>query len=221
MTGKLRKLAWWAQDYIYATSGQIHATLSHSPAESFRSGQLRPVVVIPGVYENWRFMLPLIKGLHAAGHPVHVVPGLHRNRLDVRSAARVVADFMEQAGLRDVVVVAHSKGGLIGKYLMVVLDHERRVRHMIAICTPFAGSRYARYLLIPSLRIFSPRDSLTLQMAREETINSRITSIFGLFDPHIPEGSGLPGAENIQLPTAGHFRILGDQGTLRTVLAHV
>jgi pimeloyl-ACP methyl ester carboxylesterase len=55
-------------------------------------------------------------------------------------------------------------------------------------------------------------------MSRELTINSRITSIYGPFDPHIPEGSVLPGATNIELPVAGHFRILGDPGPARIIV---
>lgn len=221
MRAAFRKLLWWVQDYVYAVGGQLRAAVSHEPADSFRSGERRPVIVIPGVYESWQFMLPLITGLHAAGHPVHVIPDLHRNRLAVQASAQIVARYLQQAGLQDVVIVAHSKGGLIGKYLMVALDPEVRVRHMVAICTPFAGSRYARYLFIPSLRIFSPRDALTLQMAKEERVNSRISSIYGIFDPHIPEGSVLPGAENIALPAVGHFRILGEPVTLSTVLTQM
>lgn len=221
MNGVLRKLGWWIRDYVYAVAAQIHASVSTTQAASFRTGELKAVVVIPGVYESWKFMLPLITGLHAAGHPVHVVPELHRNRLDVRSCARIVARYIQQAGLDEVAVLAHSKGGLIGKYLMVAFDGEVRITHMVAVCTPFAGSRYARYLLIPSLRIFSPRDALTLQMAKEERVNARISSLYGPFDPHIPEGSVLPGARNIQLPTAGHFRILADPVTLSTVLSEM
>ena len=52
-------------------------------------------------------------------------------------------------------------------------------------------------------------------------MNDRIVSIFGEFDPHIPEGSALPGATNITLPTGGHFRILSDPATLKFVLEAV
>jgi hypothetical protein len=74
-------------------------------------------------------------------------------------------------------------------------------------------------MLLPSLRAFSPRSAVTRQLAREERVNERITSVYGLFDPHIPEGSVLPGARNIQLDTAGHFRILAHEDTIRTILA--
>jgi pimeloyl-ACP methyl ester carboxylesterase len=214
----LQKGVWWLQDYVYAAVCQVQGTVSRVQPGSFHKGHLNPVLIIPGVYENWQFMMPLIRSIHDAGHPVHVVTVLQRNKLDVPAAARMVAQHLEEAGLRDAAIVAHSKGGLIGKYAMLNLDPEHRIQRMIAVCTPFSGSRYARYMLLPSLRIFSPRNALTLQLAREETINSRITSIYGPFDPHIPEGSVLPGATNIELPAAGHFRILGDSETARIIV---
>ena len=41
-------------------------------------------------------------------------------------------------------------------------------------------------------------------------------------DPHIPEGSALPGATNIELDAGGHFRILADPRVIAeaTRLAH-
>lgn len=214
----LQKGLWWLHDYLYAAGWQVRGMLSRVQPGSFHQGHRSPVVIIPGVYENWQFMLPLIHSIHDAGHPVHVVTVLQRNKLDVPVAARMVAQHLEEAGLRDAVIVAHSKGGLIGKFAMLNLDPEGRVDRMITVCTPFSGSRYARYMLLPSLRMFSPRNALTLQLAREEAINSRITSIYGPFDPHIPEGSVLPGATNIELPVAGHFRILGDSETARIIV---
>lgn len=214
----LQKGVWWLQDYLYAAGWQVRGMLSRVQPGSFHQGHRRPVLIIPGVYENWQFMMPLIQSIHDAGHPVHVVTVLQRNQLDVPAAARMVAQHLEEAGLRDAAIVAHSKGGLIGKYAMLMLDPEQRIDRMVTVCTPFSGSRYARYMLLPSLRIFSPRHPLTLELAREEAINSRITSIYGPFDPHIPEGSVLPGATNIELPTAGHFRILGDPETARIIV---
>ena len=214
----LQKAVWWAQDYVYAGIWQVRGFLSRVQPGSFRDGSRPPVLIIPGVYENWQFMMPLIQAIHDAGHPVHVVTVLQRNKLRVPEAAKLVAQHLEEAGLRNAILVAHSKGGLIGKYAMLSLDPEHRIDRMIAVCAPFSGSRYARYMLLPSLRIFSPRNPLTLQMSRELAINSRITSIYGPFDPHIPEGSVLPGATNIELPVAGHFRILGDSETARIIV---
>jgi pimeloyl-ACP methyl ester carboxylesterase len=219
VTSVPRAAKWWAQDYLYAGWWQLKAALSRAKPEDFASGTGRAVVVIPGIYESWQFMLPLIEALHRNGHPVHVVTLLQRNRLPVQQAAQLVADYVTRQDLHEAVLVAHSKGGLIGKYAMLKLDQETRISRMVAICSPFSGSRYARFLLVPSLRAFSPRDALTLQLAKEEDVNQRITSIFGEFDPHIPEGSLLPEARNIKLDLGGHFRILSDPRTIQAVVA--
>lgn len=219
MSTPLQAARWWAEDYLYAAGAQLRSAFSRTRPDEFLSGSGRPVVVIPGVYEDWRFMLPLVRRLHQAGHPVHVVTLLQRNLLAVPKAAELIAAYVHARDLEDVMIVAHSKGGLIGKYAMMSLDPEARVRGMVAICSPFSGSRYASFMLLPSLRAFSPRDAVTVQLSREERVNERITSVYGLFDPHIPEGSVLPGARNIQLQTGGHFRILSSEDTIRTILA--
>ncbi len=219
MSTLARNARWWVRDYVYAAGRQLRSAVSRvSPAE-FLSGTGRPVVVIPGIYEDWRFMLPLIRELHGAGHPVHVVTVLQRNRLAVPKAAALIAAHLRRLDLRDAVIVAHSKGGLIGKYAMMSLDPDRRVSRMVAVCSPFLGSRYASYMLLPSLRALSPRSAVTLQLSREQSVNERITSVYGLFDPHIPEGSALPGARNVRLDTGGHFRILAHEDTIAVVLA--
>ena len=186
----------------------------------YLSGTRRPVLVLPGIYESWHFMRPLIERLDAAGHPVHVVAALRRNQRPVEVASRIVADYVEAAGLENVLIVAHSKGGLIGKYLMLRHNPDGRIHDMVAICTPFSGSRYARLMLLPSLRAFSPGNPLTTLLARELRINTRITSVFGEFDPHIPEGSELVDGRNVKIATGGHFRILGDRSVVDLVLDH-
>lgn len=217
--GILRAAAWWAADYVYAAYWQVRATFDHRDAQSFRSGDGVPVVIIPGVYETWRFMQPLITTLHERGHPVYVIDKLRHNRRPVSDAAALVAAFLESEQLKDVVLVAHSKGGLAGKLVMSG-PAGSRVRAMVAVATPFGGSSYARLFLIPSIRSFSPSDPGILELARNVAVNERIVSIYGQFDPHIPESSELVGAKkNLRLDTGGHFRVLADPRVIAEVVA--
>ena len=204
----LRTLGWWARDYTYALVWQVRAFVSRTDPHDFLSGDRSPIVVLPGVYETWRFLEPLIRRLHDDGHPVHVIDPLGRNDRSVPVAARLVADYLEANGLGDVVLLAHSKGGLVGKYVMSLGGGGARIAGMLAVAAPFAGSRYARLMLLPSLRIFTPDDPTILALSREATVNPRIVSVYGRFDPHIPGGSRLDGAKNVELDTGGHFRIL-------------
>ena len=221
MTHLVRDAVWWIRDYAYAVAWQVRAFVSRRAPDDYLDGVLRPIVVLPGIWETWAFLRPIIDPLHRRGHPMHVLTSLGWNGRPVARTAEDVAAYLAEHDLHDVVIVAHSKGGLIGKYVMTELDPDGRVDRMVAVATPFGGSRYAPYLLLKSLRSFSPRDATTLLLSSRAGANARITSVFGLFDPHIPEGSMLEGAVNVRIETGGHFRILSDPETLAAVVAAV
>ena len=212
----LRKAAWWAADYAYAGYWQLRALFDRTDSASFASGSARPIVVLPGVYETWRFMHPLVAAMHARGHPVHIVDTLHRNERPVAEMAERVAQFLESRRLTDVILVAHSKGGLAGKLVMTGPAADR-VRSMLAIATPFGGARYARLMMSRTLRAFAPEDPSIVRIGQQLSVNARIVSVYAAFDPHIPEGSELAGAKNVRLDTGGHFRILANPRVLAEV----
>jgi triacylglycerol lipase len=210
--GLLARCWWWLLDYRYAAWWQLHGLLFPAdPAPYLRAPRTdRPVLLIPGVYENWQFMHRIARRLHEAGYPVHVVQPLGFNRGEAGRMAALVAGYLREADLRDVTIVAHSKGGLVGKRAMILPASAGRIRHMVAVNTPFSGSAYARLFLVPSIRAFSPRNRGLKALAADLSVNHRITSVYSAFDPHIPGGSHLPGARNIRLEAAGHFRVLDD-----------
>lgn len=207
MTSVIRTAGWWVADYAYAGYWQTRAFWSRRDARSFASGSNAPIVILPGVYETWKFMQPLIAELHDRGHPVHVLDRLENNRRPIGEMAKVVSDYVSNHGLTDVILVAHSKGGLAGKLVMMG-EAAPRIRAMLAVATPFGGSRYARRLPIRTLRAFSPDDPGIVELSHQVDVNARIVSIYAAFDPHIPEGSELPGAKNVRIATGGHFRVL-------------
>ncbi|WP_405374404.1 MULTISPECIES: esterase/lipase family protein [unclassified Microbacterium] len=220
MTSPLRIAAWWVRDYAYALVWQLRGALNRTDPRSFAGGEKAPIVILPGVYETWKFMQPLITAVHDRGHPVHVVPVLRHNRRPVDDAADRVIDYLEQNDLHGCVLLAHSKGGLVGKRAMALDADRGRIESMLAVATPFGGSRYGRLMVLPSLRIFSPHSRTILALGRETAINARIVSVYAGFDPHIPEGSELTGArKNVRLDTGGHFRVLADPRVIAELAA--
>ena len=205
---------WWrVQDYAAVLRWQVAGALSRTdPAQLLRPAHPvgPPVVLLPGVYESWHFLLPLAMLLHEHGVRVHVLPDLGTNRRPVASGAAVLGRYVAEHDLHDVVLVAHSKGGLIGKLAMLREDPDSRLASMIAVNTPFAGSVYARWFLAPSVRAFAPSDATIVALGAEITVNHRITSVYSFWDPHIPAGSALDGAQEVVLDTPGHFRPLAD-----------
>ena len=213
----------WALDYAYVGFWQAHGFLVPADPTRYRTpppgspAGKAPVLLLPGIYETWQFMRPIAHHLHRAGHAVHVVQKLGYNRGTVEDMAHLAAAHLKEHDLTDVVIVAHSKGGLIGKFLLTMSSVAPRVTRLVAVNTPFSGSIYAAFFLQPSIRAFSPYDR-TVQMLRTHlALNARITSIYGRFDPHIPGGSFVEGARNVQLETMGHFRPIADSRVLREI----
>ncbi|MFC8921649.1 esterase/lipase family protein [Cellulosimicrobium sp. NPDC057127] len=209
-----------ATDYAYAAARQVqHAVHPRRPVPTGPGGRA-PVVLLPGVYETWQFLAPAARALADAGHPVHVVPGLGYNRRPVAQGAELAARFLARSGLDGAVLVAHSKGGLIGKTVMLS-PAGAHVAGMVAVATPFRGSRYAQYLLGRTLRSFAPTNAALLALAAERAVDARITAVYPRFDPHIPETGRLEGATNVELPLSGHFRPLGDPSLVEVVVREV
>lgn len=176
----------------------------------YGEGAGRPVVLLPGVYERWHYLRPVADALSAAGHPVHAIVKLGLNNRAIPWSARLVWARIRALGLTDVAIVAHSKGGLIGKHLLAFDDTEGRIDRVVAIATPFGGSPMALAAMPPSMRAFRASDPVIASLGAATHVNERITSISPRWDPHIPNGSRLEGARNLTLDVMGHFRVLTD-----------
>jgi triacylglycerol lipase len=176
------------------------------------------VVMIPGVYESWQFMKPLSVALYAHGYPVYVIEGLGYNTGKVPDMAEIVRQYLTTLDCQQFVLVTHSKGGLIGKYLLAEHNQDDRIKHMIALNTPFPGSKYALYVPMRSLRLFSPKDALLLSLQANKAINNQITSIYSAYDLQIPNSSYLEDATNVQIDSIGHWRIVANKKVHTEVL---
>lgn len=219
-------MVWWAcADWLYAARWELHSLRRGvlAPEYGAAGADEVPVVLVPGVFESWRFLQPVIDALHAGGHPVHVVTSLGFNGGEIPEMARRVRRHVDEEGLGTrggLVLVGHSKGGLIGKQLLAHHNHDGRFRHLVAINSPFSGSSLARFVPLPAVRVFAPGGELLQILTGREDLNRSITSIYSRIDPNIPGSSRLAGARNISIDTVGHFRLLADP-RLGTVLLEV
>ena len=224
---------WWLLDYLYAGWRQLLSPFRRDCPPEYAAGDpsLPAIVLLPGVYETWLFLEPAATRLNASGHRVFSVPGLGVNKKAIPESARIVAERVAalhaEYGVQRCIFLPHSKGGLIGKHLMLDAlaaaetgargSHPVQKMGLVAIGTPFSGSIYAKYTLSRTIRDFSPTDAVLLALRRQEKLNDRVVSIYPVFDPHIPGGSALSGALNIELPVAGHFRTLREGVVLDAV----
>ena len=204
-------------DRLYLMQEQARHVVGRTPNPRYDRGVLAPVMLLPGVYETWQFLRPIADRLNALGHPIHTLRELGYNRLTIAASAELAQRYLDQRHLTGVAIVAHSKGGLIAKHMMVTDDRAGRIDNLVAINSPFGGSSLANWTPDRTLRALSPRDETVMTLAANRAANARITSIYSRLDPLIPGGSELEGATNIRLSMVGHFRPLASPALFAAV----
>lgn len=222
-----------AADYAYVLGRRLTATLKPRaplPGDGTPPGSRgRPVVILPGIFESWHYLQRIVEGLSGAGHPVYIVGDIGINGRPIPATARRVYRYLIAHDLRDAILVAHSKGGLVGKHVMLHdarvnpgadLPGRRRVAHLIAVNTPWRGSELARFGL-GAWREFHPTRPVMAQLSAENDVDARITAIDSIIDEYVPADSAPSAATQIRVPVVGHFRVLADRGVVALIVERV
>ncbi|SDH90474.1 esterase/lipase family protein [Agrococcus jejuensis] len=227
----LGRAATWARDYVDATRGQARAFVRRTtPLDVPAPDGGVTVVLLPGVWEPWRYLEPLARRLAARGLGVRAVPALGWNLAPFVDAVPLVRAAIDD--LRgDVVLVAHSKGGLTGKHVLVDWARDAiagttpagvRLLGLVAVATPFEGTARAR--LVPwwrSLTELRDGSPALVALAAETAANASIVELVPSWDPHVPSHAPLAGSEVVRLRAAGHFSSLESRETFDEVLAAI
>ncbi|MEV7143497.1 lipase family alpha/beta hydrolase [Streptomyces tauricus] len=104
-----------------------------------------PVVLLHGFIDNRSVFVLLRRSL--AQHGRQQIESLNYSPLtcDIRTAAellgRHIEEICERTGRRQVDIVGHSLGGLIARYYVQRLGGDVRVRTLVTLGTPHAGTR--------------------------------------------------------------------------------
>lgn len=211
-----KKLSYWLHDYVYMTRGALSGVLYRKPPEHYTGyvvdGKI-PVIVIPGVFGRWGYIKHLADKISLLGHPVYVVPQLGYNLFTIPQSAQYVSDVLEKENIHNAIIVAHSKGGLIGKYVLTHHNSEHRVIKMISIATPYSGSAMASLVPIDPIKELHNDSSVINELQKHTEVNSNIISLFPLYDNHVwaDKGSYLDGAKNVPVEVHGHHKVLYDK----------
>ncbi len=221
-----RKLGYWVEDYIHAIHKQSYAFIFLKPPKHYLGDTVEgksPIILIPGIYEKWHFLKYIADPISLKGHPVYALEYLGYNTNEIKHAAKLIRELIDEKKLDDVVIISHSKGGLIGKYILAFLNKDQKIKKMITVATPFAGSYIVKYLPHHPAKELHPDSEIIKELDVKREVNSKIVSIFGIFDNHIwPKSSCfLVGAKNIQVNIHGHHKILFNKEVKEIILSEV
>ncbi len=179
-----------------------------------------PIILIPGISNKWGFLKHLGDKISTKGHPVYIVNELKFNVFDIPTSAKIVREIIDKNNLEKAIIVGHSKGGLIGKYFLVHENKDEKVKGLIAIATPFSGSKLANQIPGKAHKELAPQSKVIGELNSYKEVNSKIISIMPEFDNHVwhEKGSFLSGAINIKVKTKGHHKIIFDKDVIKKIV---
>lgn len=219
----MKAIVHWIKDYFHLVKGGMIMYLHANPPTHYLGYIVRgkcAIVILPGILNRWGFLKPIADSLSLDGHPVYIVPHLNYNLAGIPESAKIAGEVMEREGIQDAVIIGHSKGGLIGKYLMSRCDPDGRVIGMVAIATPFSGSALAKFVPHAAFRELEPGSRIVEELRARTGVNRKIISIIPEFDNHVvaQEGSFLEEAlENVVVNVKGHHKVVFDARALAVV----
>lgn len=214
---------YWFVDYLYRVLGEIQMHVFQTPPAYFIQNAQKdksPIILLAGLTLKWGFLKQIGDILSSRGFPIYIVPKLGSNLQTIPKSAALVREIIDKNDLKNVIIIGHSKGGLIGKYLLIHHNSDHRIKNLLAIASPFSGTSLAKFVPARSFKEVSPTSPVIQELSERTDVNKKIISIFPSFDNHIwPQGgSNLPGAKNIKVKVKGHHRILFDNATKKTII---
>jgi triacylglycerol lipase len=210
--------------------------LDEGEVDSRCSGEGAPVVLLPGFCAPTRSLVALerrierVLGRPAIRFPLATGPLLPI--VDVRRSAAhadALLDRLErERSFSHVDVVGHSLGGLVAAYWLKRVDRGRRIRRVVTLGTPHAGTAFAGPgalllgLFSRALWQMIPGSSLLRELEGEPMpVGSELVAIASRDDAVVPahraRAANAPRQRSVELARVGHCELLWSQTAFRLV----
>lgn len=203
-------------EYYLTLKKHLDAFAKPNPPLSWQHGDKGDVVIIHGFGEVWTFFETIGDHLNHHGYRVHFISALKKNHLPLKDAVEIVEDYIIKNNLNDIILLSHSKGGIIAK---CVLDtYPDRIQKSITLAVPYGGTVFA-HLRIHNLDEGIPGSLWMRRVHKHTSHNKKIYNLYPRFDNHVIPHKYLllPGAHNIKIPVIGHARIMQAKETLNEI----
>src|SRR5258708_1765038 len=215
----------WIIDATYTLRGRVISLIYKNPPKHYLQFTVEkkiPIIIIPGILGKWGFLKNIADSLSLRGHPIYIIPELGYNLSSIPTAAKVIEGIITKKQLKNILIVGHSKGGLIGKYLLVKHNKKLNIKGLIAIASPFGGAPLAKLIPLSSFKELTPESQIIKYLNKNTKVNKKIVSIFPSWDNYLGRNSShLAGAKNVKVNAYGHNAVLFKKETAYKVLGAI
>jgi pimeloyl-ACP methyl ester carboxylesterase len=187
-----------------------------------------PILLLHGMVDNRSIFTVLRRGLTRRGFGQVVPVNYSPLTMDVRVAARRLAERVEEVvastGYRRVHVVGHSLGGLVARYYVQRLGGDLRVHTLVTLGTPHSGTFPAYLLPLRLGRQLRPGSDLMTELASPAPgCRTRFLAYWSDLDQMmVPKTAAMVqhpdlSARNVRIPGVGHLSFAIDRRVVHEI----
>jgi pimeloyl-ACP methyl ester carboxylesterase len=190
------------------------------PPVDWNTGNKGDVILIHGVHAQWVSLEKIATAIHKEGYRIHIVKKLGTVTKPVIAATHDVAEYIKGNNLKDVIVIGHSKGGIVAVNLLKDPTVAERIKKVINIAGPIKGSFMA--WIFPSTRELLPSSDL-IKHYYQGIDTKKIINLYPRIDNDILPNKNLVGDNcvNKQIDIFGHIRIVEARQTIEEIKSHL
>lgn len=184
------------------------------PQNEYHKNHSKDVLLIHGLSGNWRDMGKIADYLYEKEYNVHFADFLGKNMNNLDYSENAIGEYIQGNNLNNLLIVAHSKGGLISHRLLQNERVSAKINKVITLNTPYKGSLWANIVF---------RELGTRRLKENHYKDDRIVNIHSKRDELVIPNKNLQleTGENIMLDIIGHNNILYADETLGELNKHI
>ncbi len=204
-------LEWWATTVVFSVLQPLERWLGLRNAKQAPDEGAPPILLIHGYICNGAYWWPLVRFLRARGihalYTINLEPAYGSIDGCAAQISKRVNAILSERGAKQVILVAHSMGGLAARAYARTDEGAARVLRLITLATPHHGTLLALASPTRNAVEMRPRSTFLAGLDRaDKPLRARMVAIFSEDDNVVfPQHSqALEGATNIAVSGVGH-----------------
>lgn len=200
----------------------LESQYKHPPKE-WAIGRKGSILLINGLNSSYRSLRHIANILNAHGYKIFVAGNIDTN-ISISLTASKFRKFILDNKLKNLIILSHSKGGFIAKYLIDNYSEiNSRVKNVVSLNTPFGGiPKYVQLILPKQKEIF--KNSKFIETLNTKTSNNhKFINFYSWIDESSLESKDfiVPEASNEKVDIIGHENILHSKKLAKKLLSHL
>lgn len=193
-----------------------------SPPKSWGFGTKGNILLVPGQFGTWYYLRKLGNYLNHLGYKIYTTPSIEPNIHTISYCAKEVKDRILALNLNKIIIIGHSKGGLIARNLLIDKEVYSKIKKVITISTPHLGTLWGYFYLF-NIHELIPNSHEIERLSQDQGKYKTVVNLYSKIDPFVVPNKSLilKDAKNIVIGTVGHKNTVDFRKTLEVIENHL